>query len=104
LAEQNRNLDEAERLIRRAIELDRRARSAGDSDDFEEEQITENDNAAYLDSLAWVLFRKGKLGEARQWLEKALALPDGKHDATVWDHFGDVCYRLKDVAKAREAW
>jgi tetratricopeptide (TPR) repeat protein len=95
MADRNVNLDEAERLIRRAIDLDRSARKQVDE---------EGENAAYLDSLGWVLFRKGKLPEAREWLEKAAALPDGVDDPAVWDHLGDVQIKLDQPAKAKEAW
>jgi tetratricopeptide (TPR) repeat protein len=95
LADRNVHLDEAERLIRRAIDNDRvMRRESGD----------DSDNAAYLDSLGWVLFRQGKLDEAREWLEKAIALPDGADDPTVWDHLGDVYARLDLPGKAKEAW
>jgi predicted negative regulator of RcsB-dependent stress response len=29
---------------------------------------------------------------------------DVRDDVTIWDHYGDVCYRLGDAATAREAW
>ncbi|HEX3151111.1 MAG TPA: tetratricopeptide repeat protein [Gemmataceae bacterium] len=95
MADRNINLDEAERLIRRAIDVERSMR-----------KVTEDDgeNAAYLDSLGWVLFRKGKLTEAREWLDKAAALPDGADDPAVWDHLGDVLAKLDQTAKAKEAW
>jgi tetratricopeptide (TPR) repeat protein len=95
-ADRNRNLDEAERMIRRAIEVDRILRRDSADD--------EPDNAAYLDSLGWVLFRKGKLDEARDWLEKAAALHMGAEDPTVWDHLGDVYFRLKQKGKAKESY
>jgi tetratricopeptide (TPR) repeat protein len=95
MADRNVNLDEAERLIRRALELDRSLRKQVDE---------EGENAAYVDSLGWVLFRKGKPAEAREWLEKAVALPDGADDPTVWDHLGDVHAKLDQPAKAKEAW
>src|SRR5262245_22501031 len=95
LADRNLNLDEAERLIRRAIDTERALRK-----DVGEE----GDNAAYVDSMGWVLFRKGQLAEAREWLEKAAALPDGADDPTVWDHLGDVYVKLDLPAKAKQAW
>lgn len=95
LAERNVNLDEAERLIRRAIEMDRLKQKDPEDD---------ADNAAYLDSLGWVLFRRGNFKEAREMLEKAALLPDGADDPTVWDHLGDVCVKLNDMKRAKEAW
>jgi tetratricopeptide (TPR) repeat protein len=95
MADRNVNLDEAERLIRRAIEVDRSIRKGAEDD---------GENAAYLDSLGWVLFRKGKLPEAREWLDKAAALPDGTDDPAVWDHLGDVLAKLDQPNKAKEAW
>ena len=96
LADQGRNLDEAARLVRRAVEVDRiERRRAGDP---------EPDNAAYLDSLGWVLFRQGKLPAARELLERSSLLPDGAADAVVWDHLGDVYFRLGEKAKAKAAW
>ena len=96
LADQGRNLPEAEKLIRHAIAVDRLdRRKAGDP---------EPDNPAYLDSLGWVLFRRGNYGSAKEQLEKAAAMPDGATDPTVWDHLGDVHFRLGDKAKAKAAW
>ena len=63
----------------------------------------EPENAAYLDSLGWVLFKLGKTKEAQGHLEKATQLPSGG-DATIWDHLGD-CYARNDKPKqARDAW
>ncbi len=99
-ADQGKNLEQAEKLIRKAIDLDRKERTSGtwvglDSD---------RDNAAFVDSLGWVLFREGKLKEARHELERATALPDGEEDPSVWDHLGDVCNRQGDRKRAAEAW
>jgi len=96
MADQGRNLDEAEKLVRKAVELDRAQRKSDPDAD--------SDNAAYLDSLGWVLFRRGQFAEARQWLEQASVLPDGTEDPTVWDHLGDVYWQLKEPAKARQSW
>ncbi|MCS6866836.1 MAG: tetratricopeptide repeat protein [Gemmataceae bacterium] len=96
LADQGRHLDEAERLIRHAILLDRLERRKSGS--------AETENAAYLDSLGWVLFRRGRLTEARDELERASALPGGATDPVVWDHLGDVLFRLNDKIKAKAAW
>ncbi len=99
-ADQNKNLDKAEEMIRLAIELDRRQRQMSRTASADAEQ----DNAAYIDSLGWVLFRRGKLDEACKQLELAVHLPEGAEDPTVWDHLGDVYYRLERADQARAAW
>lgn len=99
-ADQNKNLAEAEALIRKAIDLDRRQRNSLLAPRGDEEG---GDNAAYVDSLGWVLFRRGRLEEARAELEKAAALPGGE-DPTIWDHLGDVYHRLGLTEQARHAW
>ena len=86
LADQGRKLDEAEAMIRRAIELDRDARiKAGDPD-------AESGN--YSDSLGWVLFKKGKFAEARKALEAATQFAEVSENGVVWDHLGDTYFRL----------
>lgn len=100
MADRNQKLAEAERMIRKALELDRQQRNSKDALGLD----ADRDNAAYVDSLGWVLFRRGKVKEARAELEKASRLPDGAHDPVVWDHLGDVCSRLKEPARAAEAW
>jgi tetratricopeptide (TPR) repeat protein len=102
LADQNKKLDEAERRIRKALELDRRQREGNKST-----RVTldgDRDNAAFIDSLGWVLFRKGDWEGARRELKKATSLPTGGDDPVVWDHLGDVYFRLKEVEKAQSAW
>jgi tetratricopeptide (TPR) repeat protein len=99
-ADQGKNLEEAERLVRKALELDRQQRSTGTAVSADSDQ----DNAAYVDSLGWVLFRRGRLPEARQELERAAGMPGGADDPVVWDHLGDVCFRLNEPARAKAAW
>jgi tetratricopeptide (TPR) repeat protein len=99
LADQNKDLDEAERLIRKALAADERERQANAAEGEDDPA-----NAAFVDSLGWVLFRKGRLDEARRELERAVALPDGAADPVVWDHLGDVYFRLGNSAAAREAF
>lgn len=99
-ADQNKNLVQAEEMIRRAIDMDRQQRKMSRSPTVDPDQ----DNAAYIDSLGWVLFRRGHLEEALRQLKLAVALPEGAEDPTVWDHLGDVCFRLEQLDQARSAW
>jgi tetratricopeptide (TPR) repeat protein len=99
-AEQSKRLDEAEKMIRKALELDKKQRQAGIWVGLDADQ----DNAAYTDSLGWVLFRRGKLAEAIGLLEKASRLPGGLDDPVVWDHLGDAYFRHGDRDRALGAW
>src|SRR3989449_7465043 len=83
-AEHGIHLDKARELIERALKA-------------------EPKNAAYLDSLGWVLFKLNQPKEALGHLLKAIELSK-EPDATVFDHLGDVYAALKEPDKAREAW
>jgi tetratricopeptide (TPR) repeat protein len=60
-------------------------------------------NAAYLDSLAWVLFKLNQPKEALPYALKAAELSE-EPDATLYDHLGDIYAALDQLDKAREAW
>ncbi len=96
LADEGRELPRAEAMLREAVEIDRdEARRAGRPEDA---------RGTYLDSLGWVLFRRGKLREAREVFAAATASLDGAGDPTAWDHAGDVHARLGEADLARAAW
>jgi tetratricopeptide (TPR) repeat protein len=80
LADNGRDLDEALGLITRALEQD-------------------PDNGAYVDSYGWVLYRLGRLEEARKQLEGALTLTGG--DPVIHEHLGDVYRDLRLLDRAR---
>lgn len=83
-ADHNMHLDEAEDMIRRALDLD-------------------PNNGAYLDSQGWLYYRKGKFDQALETLLRALQnLP--KPDATVLEHTGDTCAKLNRAARALDYW
>ena len=82
LADHNRKLQEAEALIRRAVEK-------------------EPDNGAFLDSQGWVYYRLGRFQEARVKLERAVQLTG---DAVVLEHLGDVYKDLRLLDLARDQY
>jgi len=82
-AERGENLDEAQRLIERAVAL-------------------EPDNGAYVDSLGWVYYRRGRFEQARAALERATRLEVG--DGTVQEHLGDVYGAMGERDRAGEAY
>jgi tetratricopeptide (TPR) repeat protein len=90
-AEQGKNLEKAESMIRKALS-------------------EEPNNKAYLDSLGWVLFKRGKAKEALEPMKRAVdrmrAEVDqgGTTDATILEHLGDVYFQLHEVDKAADLW
>lgn len=98
-ADQSKNLAVAEDMIRKALDLDRTQRRRNPNFNVDDDK----DNAAYVDSLGWVLFRRGRVEEAKKELERAAVL-DGGEDPVIYDHLGDVYSRLKMRPEASRAW
>ncbi len=80
--EWNKDLNQAEAMIKKAVSL-------------------EPDNGAYIDSLGWLYYKQGRIKEAKELLEKAATLME---DPVIYDHLGDTYSRLKDIKKARASW
>jgi tetratricopeptide (TPR) repeat protein len=98
-ADHNMNLDEAEKLIRKALDEDRKQRKAIADLPPEENR----DNAAYLDSMGWVLFKQKKYAEAKKYLLLAVKEKEGEH-IEILDHLGDVHLALNEKAEAVAVW
>lgn len=58
---------------------------------------------AYVDSLGWLLYKKGQFGSARDYLVRATRLPDGD-DPTIYEHLGDAAWRCGRQDLARQSW
>jgi tetratricopeptide (TPR) repeat protein len=99
MADHDMNLDEAEKLIRKAIEGERKQRKT----DPELKPEDDKDNPAYLDSLGWVLYKQKKYKEAKKWLEKAVEDKEGQH-IEIFDHLGDVLKAMGEKDAALTAW
>lgn len=98
MADNGKPLDEAEKLVRKAIDLDRAERKKQNLQGSED-----RDNPAYLDSLGWVLFKQGKLEEAKKYLLEAVAQEDGQQ-AEIYDHLAEVQMALKLKSEAVKTW
>jgi len=82
-AEQGVHLGEAEKLIRRALKQ-------------------KPGNGYYLDSLAWVHYKRGTYSKALSFQRKAVEkIPD---DPIMLEHLGDILWKAGKVNKARAAW
>jgi tetratricopeptide (TPR) repeat protein len=82
-ADRGIHLDEAERMIKRALAL-------------------KPGNGYMIDSLGWVYFRQNRLDAAIRYLKEASeALPE---DAAIIEHLGDVYLRMGKIREAVEAY
>jgi tetratricopeptide (TPR) repeat protein len=98
-ADHDQNLAESEKLIRKALEEDRKQRKA-DPDLTPDE---DHDNGAYLDSMGWVLYKQKKYDEAKKYLLDAVKDKDSQH-VEIYEHLGDVYLALGEKAEALAAW
>ncbi len=60
-------------------------------------------NATYIDTRAWVLFKLGQYEEAKTLMQQALALDQSGSDE-LFLHYGDILYALKDNFMAVFYW
>lgn len=100
-ADHSMNLDESEKLIRKALELDRAEREKAKKDGKEE--IDDKDNPAYLDSLGWVLFKKKDYAGAKKYLIEATKNEGGQH-VEIYDHLADVHMAMGEKDEAIAVW
>jgi tetratricopeptide (TPR) repeat protein len=84
LAEQNKNLKEAEEMARKVIEK-------------------EKDNSTYLDTYAWVLYKRGKLKEAARIMEGIIGSGEAP-DAEWYEHYGFILSKQHNCEKAIDNW
>jgi tetratricopeptide (TPR) repeat protein len=82
-AEANDRLDDAEKLVRRALEL-----QPGDG--------------YFMDTLGWVLFKKGMLPDAIKYLEAAYKMQP--EESVIAEHLGDAYYQNQLPEKAKRLY
>ncbi len=84
LSLENNNLSKAEKMITKCVEL-------------------EPGNATYLDTYAWVLFKRGRYFEAKYIIERAID-NGGTESQEIIEHYGDILFKNGDTVKALEQW
>ncbi|MCE3259087.1 MAG: hypothetical protein K0S12_728 [Bacteroidetes bacterium] len=77
------NLDRAEKLSKKANEL-------------------QPGNRSYMDTYGWILYQQKKFSDAEEWLGNAAKLGPNKPD--ILEHYGDVLYKLNKVDEAVKQW
>lgn len=61
------------------------------------------DNSTYLDTHAWVLFKKGEYSLAKFYMESAIK-NGGEENSVLLEHYGDILYKAGKKEQALENW
>ena len=86
LSVEGKKLDKAEGMSRRTVEV-------------------EPQNATYLDTYAWILFKLERYREAQIYMEEALRYtPETEENVSIFDHAGDIYYYCGKKDRAPEFW
>ena len=85
LSVENKDLDKALTMIEKCISL-------------------EPDNATYLDTYAWVLFRRGSYEQALIHIEAAIKNDKDEISGEVMEHYGDILFMNQRTEEAIQAW
>ena len=82
LADRNQRLPEAQELIEKALKL-------------------APDDSFIIDSMGWVLYRRGQLKDSLAYLRRAYA---GRPDPEIAAHLGEVLWALGEHSEAERVW
>ena len=85
LSERGKKLDEAERMSKKSLEI-------------------RPGEATYLDTYGWIWYKKGDYEKARSYVEKAIEASGTKADGPLYDHLGDIYFKLNNSQKAIDNW
>lgn len=85
LSERGVRLDDAEKMSKRSLEL-------------------VPDLPTFLDTYGWILYKRGNYKKAKEYIEKAIEKEEEAASGTLWEHLGDIYYKLNDREKALEFW
>lgn len=84
LALRGERLEQADRMSKKAVELDL-------------------ENSSNMDTRAWVLYKLQRYDEALIWIQKAYEI-DGKENVELNEHYGDILFKMGFKKKAIKYW
>ena len=62
------------------------------------------ENDSYLDTYAWICFKKADYKTALEYILKAIEFTEGDLSAELYEHYGDILFMNGDPKKALEQW
>jgi tetratricopeptide (TPR) repeat protein len=83
LSERDLQLDRALTMSRKAVDAD-------------------SANPSYLDTIGWIYYKMGSYKEAEHYVKEAIG--KGEVNAVVYEHLGDIYYKLNQRDLAIEQW
>lgn len=69
----------------------------------EKSLIIEENQPSYLDTYGWILYQLGRYEEAQKYINQAISFST-QPSADLWDHIGDIEYKLANFEKAKNYW
>lgn len=85
LSERDNKLEKAERMSKKS-------------------NLLVDNNSAFLDTYAWIMYKMKNYTEALDWIEQALEQPDAKERPDLYMHYGDILFQLGKIDKAVLQW
>ncbi|WP_276131968.1 tetratricopeptide repeat protein [Polluticoccus soli] len=85
LSVRGQRLDAAEKMSKKSLELS-------------------PEQATFMDTYGWILYKQGKFGPAKEYLQKAIDADPQNADGTLFDHLGDVEFKIGNQEKALDLW
>jgi tetratricopeptide (TPR) repeat protein len=104
LADHDKRLDDAEKFVRKALELDAAARKKLLDEKKIDEATAKKATPAYVDSMGWVLYKNKKYAEALPLLVEASQDEDEGNHIEIWDHVGDCQLAMGKKKEALETF
>ena len=83
LSLESKDLDKAEKMSSKTVQI-------------------EPNNPTYLDTYAWIFFKKGNYNLAKFYIESAIA--KGGDNPEIHEHYGDILFKLGNVDQAVKEW
>lgn len=60
--------------------------------------------ATFLDTYGWIWYQKGNYDKAKQHIEEAIRKNGDQADATLYEHLGDIYYKMNQLDEALKNW
>jgi tetratricopeptide (TPR) repeat protein len=100
----HRNKNNAMALNNYAYFLAEDGRELGKALKMSEKAMSIRENyPTFIDTYAWVLYKMGRLADAKRAMQQAVAL-DGSNSAELAFHYGEILYALKENYMASVYW